>query len=217
MDLRLEMDLDLSPLDEQGVRDMLEVFCVADPGSILVSIQGHGNTPSIRGMYIPNPRSIYLYGVAIEECYWKNLPIGGNITVARSLEVAFACVLRHEIQHLNQHLLLGQNFQKGSAMFAGGYLGRGAEVDARRSVDESFDHINAMFGTVTPRDRTMDGRNAALMDLLGMILGDPDASGEGVTLSLDDVIDLLKMHGLNAPHNLIWMRESLTLSGACIV
>lgn len=217
MDLRLEVYPGFTWLDEQAVRDMLEVFCVADPGPVLVSIQGMGDTPSIRGMYVPSPRCIYLYGMAIEECYAKQLPIGGNITVAGSHKIAYACVLRHEIQHLNQHLLLGPSFKKGSSMFAGGYLGRGAEVDARRSVDESFDHINAMFGRVTPRDRTLDDRNAALMELLGTILGEPDACGEGITVSLMDLVDLLRMQGLNAPHNLIWMRESLTLSGAQIV
>lgn len=168
----------------------------------------------MRGIYIPKPRAIYLYSVAIDECQRRGMPVGGNVTVARSRPVAFACVLRHEIQHLNQHLLMGENFRKGGAMFSGRYLGRASEVDARRSVDESFDHICAMFGEVRVRDPLTDDRDRRLMGLLDCILSDPYESPDGVVISVQDLVDVLRINGLNTPHNLIWMREALSELGA---
>jgi hypothetical protein len=194
---------------------MIDMFCVRDPGHVSVQVCTSSlKNSNIRGLYTGSTRDISLFGRSIEKSFAQRQPMGGNISVADSLDVAYALVLRHEIQHMNQHILSGETF--GGSMFSGRYRGRPGEVDARASVDSSYSQIMVMLGYSAPTEKKIPPQMPILMSIFESMISSADVDGENFSFVTDDLIDELKMNGLNSPSNLVWLRESLASAGVQI-
>lgn len=89
---------------------------------------------------------IRVYVENLTKAYDEGIVIGGNITVAPSMTCAILQALRHEVQHLNQYYLSGDALSPQHVAFnkAKRYRGRPCEIDARASVDRSFDELIAL-------------------------------------------------------------------------
>ncbi len=165
--------------------------------------------PGLLGQHTFTPdrgHCIYLFIDSIARHVGK-VPVGGNRDVPRNLRVGVFMVLRHEVQHANQHVW----HSSGTGFWTGRYSLRHCEVDARRSVDETIGEICAFLGEQEPPLRLLSA--AGYADQLQQLADDLAPAEE---LTTDEVRDELRAAGLNNPICLSMLSQMLAERGCAV-
>lgn len=177
-------------LTTDEVRSFIELFYRgATDTQWTVSFIGSDRNRDLLGqhMWTGAGHSIRIFVNSIA-CRVGRSPVGGNCNVPKTLRTAAFMVLRHEIQHANQHVW----HSSGTGFWRGRYRSRDCEIDARRSVDADIGEICAFLGEAEPPMRLLSA--AGYAEDLQTLADDLEPAG---SLTVQEVRDELRIVGLN--------------------
>lgn len=134
-------------IDQDSLQDFIDLLYGGRPSLFTIHVVPslQVGKSGVRGQHYVKDgiHNIDIFCAGIQQSMSARQPVGGNTTVASDLRHGVYLVLAHELRHGYQALIHGRGMVE---IIKGKYLGRPAEIDARRHVDEHADAILAFLG-----------------------------------------------------------------------
>ena len=192
-------------LSKTEVKDLIDVLF--RPGDGIFTIYGamrKGEKKGTRGLCVYNAFfdtvDIYLAPDSIMHSFNRGVASGGN-QKNKSYRAAMGAVLAHELQHANQYRVHKGSHSSFFGKVKSKYRARASEREARNFADENADIIAKVLQLKTKTIKDVPDTDS-VEDVAASLV---DAG----TVSIQDIVDELKLSRINNSANVKLVREIL--------